>query len=498
MPTINEQELPTGSERRLARPDGLRPGVPPPTPRRGRAIWLVLALLIILAALFFYGYQRHVQIEQVAQAEAKKEQDTLPVVTVAKVRKAEPASELLLPGNMIALTEAYVYARSSGYVKKRLVDIGDRVKAGQLLAEIESPDLDQQVDQARASVAQAEKQLEQTRANLANAQAQLELARVTWDRYKVLAEHGAIARQDADQQFATFRSAEAAVNSAQANISAADQNVKANQANLQRMITLQAFEKVTAPFAGVITARNFDVGALIGGSGGSLGSSPTPLGGTQNTGQVGNAGTSGSAALVSGGNGVNGGGELYRMAQVDTLRILINVPQQYAPDIRVGQVANVTIREFAGHPFEGHVTRTSNAIDANTRTLLTEVQVPNREHRLLPGMYAEVKLISDRVNPPVMIPGEAILTGASGLQVAMLEDVTEPGYPPNARRIHMQNVEVGRDYGPELEIINGLQGWEHVVVSPSDAVEEGAIVNPSSARPTPPRNRPAAKSGGQH
>lgn len=492
MPTINE-ELPTGSETRLGRPDSHRAPMPP-APRRGRAVWLVLALVIVLGALFAYGYQRHVQIEQVARAEAQKEQDTLPVVTVAKVLKASPASELMLPGNMIALTEAYIYARSSGYVKRRLVDIGDRVQAGQLLAEIESPDLDQQVDQARASVAQAEKQLEQTRATLQTAQAQLELARVTWDRYKTLAEHGAIARQDADQQLATFRSAEASVNSAQANIAAAEQNVQANKANLQRMITLQGFEKVTAPFAGVITARNFDVGALIGGSGSSLGSSPTPLGGTQNTGAQGNAGVSGSASLVSGGNGVNGGGELYRMAQTETLRLLVNVPQQNAPDIRVGQVANVLVREFAGHPFEGRVTRTANAIDANTRTLLTEIQVPNREHKLLPGMYAEVKLISDRVNPPVLVPGEAIMTGANGLQVAMLENVSEPGYPANARRIHMQPVEVGRDYGPEVEVINGLQGWEHVVVSPSDAVEEGAIINPSSARPTPPRNRP----GGQH
>ncbi len=182
------------------------------------------------------------------------------------------------------------------------------------------------------------------------------------------------------------------------------------------------------------------------------------------------------------------------MAQTETLRLLVNVPQQNAPDIRVGQVANVLVREFAGHPFEGRVTRTANAIDANTRTLLTEIQVPNREHKLLPGMYAEVKLISDRVNPPVLVPGEAIMTGANGLQVAMLENVSEPGYPANARRIHMQPVEVGRDYGPEVEVINGLQGWEHVVVSPSDAVEEGAIINPSSARPTPPRNRP----GGQH
>lgn len=230
--------------------------------RRSRLLYFVAAVVAI-AALLVGGYiPRHAR-EREAEAAAKRERESLPVVSAVEVHQAPPVSELLLPGTMTPITEAYIYARASGYVRRRYVDIGDRVRAGQVLAEIEAPDLDQQVEQARAALAQAEQQLGQAKAALEQAIAQNELARVTRDRYVTLGARRAVARQEVDQQEATFRTTTANVHSGEANVRAAQQNVQANRANLERMLTLQAFERVTAPFSGVVTARNIDVGALI-------------------------------------------------------------------------------------------------------------------------------------------------------------------------------------------------------------------------------------------
>ena len=477
MSQMKEKLLPAAEDpKRIEAPEGQRPGqTKPPGPSRRRVALIATALVIFLAALFLFGYLRHRHIQKVAAAEAEKEVRTLPSVNVVPVRRSPSTSDLLLPGNITPITEAYLYARASGYVRKRYVDIGDHVRQGQLLAEIEAPELDDQVAQGRAALAQSEQQLQQTRAQLDTSRSQLELARVTWERYQVLVQHGAISRQDADNQLTAFKSASSAVSASEANVSAAQQNVSANRANLERLIALQGFEKVRAPFDGIITARNFDVGALISGSGGTQTGSPTPMGGTQTSGAGGNAGTSGSASLVApansnGGSG-GGGGELFRVAQSGTLRILINVPQENAPTIQVGQPATVFVEQFSKQPFHGRVTRTSNAIDPNTRTLLTEVQVSNPQHLLLPGIYAQVKLTNDRPNPPLLVPGDSIMTTANGIEVAIIKD----------NHVHIQKVEVGRDYGPEIEITQGLEGWEYVIVNPSDVVQEGAAVRPVTA-----------------
>jgi RND family efflux transporter MFP subunit len=457
-----EEKLLTAGEEPKLLPGPEPPRASKPPVRVGR---IAVVLLIVLGGLFLFGYWRHRRVEKVAAAQAERERNSIPMVNVAPVHRSPAYSDLLLPGSITPLTEAYLYARATGYVKKRYVDIGDRVHQGQLMAEIEAPDLDQQVAQGRAALAQSEEQLRQARSDLEDSRSQLELAKVTWDRYQVLVSHGAISRQEADQQFATYRSAKANVSSAQANVSAAEQTVSGSRANVERLVALQSFEKLRAPFDGVVTARNFDVGALISGGGG-----------TQST----------SATQAPGGGS---GSELFRVAQIRTLRILIYVPQENAPTIHVGQPATVFVEEFSKQ-FHGSVTRTANSVDPTARTLLTEVQVPNPQQVLLPGMYAQVQLSTARSNPPLLVPGDSIITSANGIEVAVLEDIKDGQARPNAKRIHIQKIEVGRDYGPQIEVTRGLQGWEHVVVNPSDVVQEGAVVQPNAAPNAPGEGNP--------
>ncbi len=415
----------------------------------GRSLLLIGAVIVlVLAALLVTGIIPHQRQVRAADDAAKAERESLPTVLVAPARRAPAVTELLLPGNITALTEASIYARSSGYVRKRLADIGDHVGAGQLLAVIEAPDLDQQVAQARAAVAQAEQQAAQARAELQQGNAQLELARVTRDRYATLVQKGALSRQDGDQQETNYQTAQGTVGAYAANVHAADENVRAARASLDRLIALQGYENVTAPFTGIITARLVDQGYFISATGSSSGPAPMGQGGSP-----------------------NGGGELFREAQIGTLRILLNVPQTDAAGIHVGQDADVLLAEFPNRPYSGHVTRTSSSLDINSRTLLTEVQVPNPQATLLPGMYAQVRLSSQRPNPPVMIPGDAVITGQEGLSVAVLRD----------EKVHIQPIKVGRDNGAQVEVTSGLEGWEYVVVNPGDAVHEGVQVHPAAA-----------------
>jgi multidrug efflux pump subunit AcrA (membrane-fusion protein) len=455
------------------------PKLPPETrksrqaeaPLRGRALSVRAGLIIgvlalTFAALFLFGYNRYQHRQSVVTEASHSTENALPPVHVEMVRRAAASTELVLPGNITPLTEAYIYARASGYVRQRYADIGDRVSKGQLLAEIEAPELDQQVQQANASLAQAQKQLEQARADLLDARAKMELAQVTWERYKVLMDHGAVSRQEGDEQLANFRSASAAISSVEARIGSADQNVQATKSNLDRLLALQEFEKVRAPFAGVVTARSFDVGALISGTGASMG-------------QTGGASAPATGAL---------GGELYRIAQIEVVRVLISVPETDAPAIRVGDSAIVLPQAFSNREFAGRITRTANAVDMASRTMLTEIQAGNPERVLMPGMFVNVRLLRERKEPPLLISGDCIIATAEGLRVAILQDVKPHEqhaaegairtYPHDARRIHLQQIQVGRDYGQDVEVISGLQGWEYVVMNPGDEIEEGAVVLP--------------------
>jgi multidrug efflux pump subunit AcrA (membrane-fusion protein) len=428
---------------------------------------LMMAILLVGAALLAGYLPRRATTRQLDNAAAKLRK-TPPIVNATKVIRAPNVTEVSFPGSITPITEAYIFARATGYLKKRYVDIGDRVSAGQLLAEIDAPDLDQQVTQAEAALSQAEGQLGQSEATLQQLVATRDLAAVTWQRYQVLTKTGAVSRQAGDTQLTASKTAEANVTAGEKNIVAGRDFVRASKAALDRLITLQRYEKITSPFAGVVTARNVDVGALISATGSSQG--PT-------------------RANQAGPSDVPSGGEVFRVAQIGTLRVLVAVPQTEASGIQVGQPASVTVEERPNRRFPGQITRTSNALDAASRTLLTEVQVANPTGVLLPGMYTTVQFPTTRAVPPFLVPDAALRVEANGTTLAVLQPLSQQELKkagsdgvdqtvlPRARRIHFQKVQPGRDYGTTLEILDGsLNEGQYVVVNPGDAVKEGAIV----------------------
>jgi multidrug efflux pump subunit AcrA (membrane-fusion protein) len=418
----------------------------------GKVVLGAIVLALLVGAVWLTGYLPRRDQASAAAAVAKQTQTAVPVVTAERVVRAAQDSVVVLPGNISAMSEASIYARAAGYVTKRYADIGDHVKAGQLMAEIETPELDQQVAQAQAALAQARQQLSQNRASLVQAEAQRDLAKLTAQRYDNLVGRGAVARQDADQQESTWKSAEAVVSAQQASVSAGEENVHQAEANLERVTALRDYNKVRAPVAGVVTVRNIDVGYLISATGAGQGGAPLEMPGT--------------TAQATAGN------ELYRIAQTATLRILINVPQSAAPGIETGMRADVLVAEYQGRVFPGKVTRTSNSLDPNSRTLLTQVEIPNTDGKLYPGMYAQVRFSNHRDKPPLLIPGDALINGPAGTQVAVLGEI------PNeeTRRIHLQTIQLGRDYGAQTEVIGGLEGGELVIVNPGDTAREGNLV----------------------
>ena len=443
----------------------------------------LLSLIIVLgvtAAVYFFGYLPRERTTKQLVAAAAARRITPPLVNAAAVKRAATTAELLLPGNVTPITEAYIFARAAGYLKRRYVDIGDRVRAGQKLADIEAPDLDQQVSQSRAALAQAEGQLGQAQATLVQLIATRDLAAITWERYKVLTVKGAVSRQDGDNQATAAKTAEANVVAQQKTVRAMEEFVRASQATLDRLLALQGYEQVTAPFDGIITARNVDVGALISATGSSLGP---------------------ARSNAAGPSDVPSGGEIFRLAEIGKLRILIAVPQTNAPGVRVGQAATVTVQQIPNLKFNGKVTRTSSSLDAQSRTLLTEVDVDNPAGALLPGMYALVSFITDRPDPPFLVPDAALVVKSSGPVLAVLLPLTldeqqkasaegiDPATLARVRRVHFQTVAPGRDYGIELEILDGLKVGQEVAVDPTDAVQEGALVQLALAN----SNQAAAK-----
>jgi multidrug efflux pump subunit AcrA (membrane-fusion protein) len=419
-------------------------------------LWVGGGLLVLLF-IFIVGYiPRHERAKKAA-ALAKQRQQEQPEVDVIQVKRTNAPGELTVPGTTASLTEAYIYARANGYLQKRFVDIGDQVKKGQLLALIDVPDLDQQVDQAREQLKQAEAQVTQQ-------EAQLNLNRVTWERWRTLVAKGVFSRQDGDQREADYLAQHAVVASA-------ERNVESFRANLRRMIALQSYERVTAPFDGVITQRNTDIGALVGASGAAgtppTDSSQTPSGGSSS---VGNSNTSGSSGnpnqSATPSTGQAQGGPLFAIAQIGTLRILVSVPEGYASSLHAGMPAQIFVQERNGKPIAGTVTRVANSIDQNTRTMLTEVDIGNRDGSLYPGMYAIVSFIQIRGESPLAIPGDAVVVRQDRTSVATVSD----------QKIKMVPVEIGRDYGPSVEITGGLHEGDWVVTTVSDSVRDGVKV----------------------
>jgi RND family efflux transporter MFP subunit len=409
----------------------------------GRTLVTVVLLVAALAvAGYYYGYEPRQRREAVLAAESQAGAESLAVVNVAAVKRSATSSSLVLPGNIQAVTEAPVLARATGYVRRRLVDIGDRVKAGQVLAEIEAPELDQQIKQAKASVDQADAAIEQAQANLQQGHANESLAHATALRFDPLFKKGVISRQDNETYQAQWAAQQAAVQALEKAVGAARSNAAAARANLERFDQLQSYLTVRAPFAGVVTVRNIDAGVLV---------------------------TEGSTLL-------------YRVAQTNPLRIYLNVPQVDAEAVRVGQHATLTIPDLPGRQFPGVVARTANALDPSTRTLLVEVRASDAGGVLLPGMYAQVDLSVPRKDPPLVIPGDTLVMRSNGPQVAV---VSADG------TVHFALVQLGRDFGDRLEALSGVKEGQQLVVNPSDAVQEGVKVKISSGAAGAPSGPPA-------
>lgn len=400
--------------------------------RSGTPAWkrllVLLAAFLALTAAFLAGYLPRRERQTVLATESKAEAQSAPVVNVAKVVRAPAKFDLVLPGTIQAMTEAPVMARASGYVKRRLADIGDRVQEGQVLAEIEAPELDQQIRQGAAAKEQTAATLEQSEAQLRLARSNQNIARVTAERWKTLEAHGAVSRQENDNYQALYEAQSANVQAAEKAIAAARGNVAAAEASLARLNQLKSYQQVRAPFSGVVTVRNIEAGMLV---------------------------TEGSTML-------------FRVAQAGQLRVYVNVPQQDAPAIRPGMKATISVQDSSDAPVEGTVTRTSNALDPTTRTMLTELQVSNASGRLVPGMFVMATISRVEPNPPLLIPGDTLVVRAGGPHVAVVDE---------SGRVHFQKIRLGRDLGQKLQVLEGIEEGDRVVINPGDTTREGGKVN---------------------
>jgi RND family efflux transporter MFP subunit len=377
---------------------------------------IVVVLLVLLIATVLP--RRAVTNELRAEASAR---DSAPLVRVTTVQRATAGGDLTLPGTIQALHEGAIYARVPGYVTRWHADIGSVVRQGEVLAEIDAPELEQNVQQAQSQVAQT--------------RAALNLAKADLARWQSLAKDSAVTGQELDQKHAAYESAAA--------------NTGAAEANLRRLVQTRQYTRVTAPFAGVVTARSVDIGSLITVSGGT--SAPIAAGGP----------TSGPGA-----------GSMFRLAETDTVRMYISVPENYATSIRPGLETEVVVRAVPNRRFSGRVVRTSRSLDAASRTLLTEVDVPNRDFVLLPGMYAQVRLQFPRVTPPLLLPATALVIRSSGPQVMVVE--RERG--GTTATIHFRSVQIARDYGSTVELASGLTDGQTVVLNPNTDLVEGTRV----------------------
>ena len=373
----------------------------------GLATYVILAavavIFVIVIAVGFISRKK-------AEADLKQVTATASIATVNVVypKAGAPTDEIVLPGSTQAFTDAPIFARTNGYVKSWHVDIGTRVKKGQLLAEIETPEVDQQLQQARA--------------DLKTAQANLRQAEITADRWEALWKTDSVSKQETDVAVSAFHAMKATVDS--------------NMSNVRRLEELQGFEKIYAPFDGVITARNTDIGALI-----NSGASTTP---TQ---------------------------ELFHLAAINTLRVFVNVPQLYSQAVRPGATASLTLDEFPGKSFSGTIARNSNSIDPASRTLLVEVDVDNRNGTLLPGAYVRVHLKLPQSVNSVTIPANTLLFRSEGLRVGVVRN----------GRAELVPLTIGRDYGSSVEVLSGLQPTDPVIVNPSDSLISGTTVQVNAA-----------------
>jgi RND family efflux transporter MFP subunit len=396
-------------------------------PSVGRLTFLALLLLALIVGGFFAGYLPRQWREELLARESRDAAGSLRSVTVAKVTRAENRRHLVLPGNLQAVIEAPILARASGYIKTLHVDIGDRVKTGQVLAEIEAPELDQQITQAAAMVEQAKNSVARAEATLQGARGAANQARVTAERWGSMQKAGVVSRQENDTYQADYASREANVQALAKSVTAFTSGIGAAEADLARLQQLKTYQTVRAAFDGVITLRNVDPGALVN----------------------------------------QGSTLLFRMAQTFAMRANVNVPQSDADSVRVGQEATTTIAERPGQKFPGTVARTANSLDPASRTLLAEIQLGNSSGLLMPGMSVQVDLAIPQGNPPLVIPGDTLVMRSDGPRVV----VVQPG-----GTVHYARIQLGRDLGDKVEVLTGLKEGQDLVVNPSATIADGAQV----------------------
>ena len=384
----------------------------PPQRQPARRWWVAVLAAAAVVSVVIGGIIPRKRAE--ADLAKETEEMAIPSVAIVHPQRSAPINEVVLPANVQAYIDSPIYARTNGYLKTWLVDIGAHVKQGQLLAEIETPEVDQQLRQARA--------------DLQTAEANLNLAKITADRYTGLLKTDSVSKQDADN--------------AQGNYAAQKATVQSAEANVKRLEQLQSFEKIYAPFDGVITARNTDIGALI------------------------DSGSSGGVRT-----------ELFHIAQPDKLRVYVNVPEIYAPASKVGLQADLVLSEFPGRRFPGTLVRTANAIDPSTRTLLVEIRVNNPTGNLLSGAYAEVHLKLPNAVSSFILPVNTLIFRSEGLQVASVTD---------GQHVDLKPITIGHDYGTQVEVVSGLTGDESIIINPPDSIVSGQqvrIVSPASDGP---------------
>jgi RND family efflux transporter MFP subunit len=370
--------------------------------KRSRKAWIVLAIVVIaVGALLGSGIWSRVKAGATLRAETT--QAALPAVSVVSPKQTAPADEIILPGNVQPFITSPIYARTNGYLKKWYFDIGAHVKKGQLLAVIETPEVDQQLQQARS--------------NLLTAQANLELASITKTRYQGLLKSNAVSQQDVDNAVGTYN-ANAAI-------------VEADKAAVEQYSALVSFEKVYAPFDGVITARNTDIGDLI---------------------------NSGSSTNVK--------TDLFHISQPGMLRVYVDVPEEYSRGVKAGMTADLSLAEFPDRKFQGKVVRTADAINMTTRTLLIEIDVANPTGTLLTGSYAEVHLAVPSQASTFLLPVNALLFRTEGLRVGVVKD----------GKVVLTTVTPGHDFGNEIEIVAGLKANDEVIINPPDSIVSGEQV----------------------
>src|SRR5436853_5862049 len=375
---------------------------PKPAQKKRSQWWIVVLAVLVAVGLVIFGLMPRIQADKDLKKETARM--AIPTVSVVQPKRSAPAQELILPANVQAFSDAPIYARSNGYLKRWYADIGAHVKTGRLLAEIETPEIDQQLRQARA--------------DLATAEANLNLSRITAERYADLLKTDSVSKQEADNAAGDYAAKQAVVQSARANVG--------------RLEQMQSFERIYAPFDGVITARNTDIGALI------------------------DSGSSGGQRR-----------ELFHILQPSKLRVYVNVPEAYSQAAKPGLTADLTLSEFPGRRFQGKLVRTANAIDQATRTLLVEILVDNPTGTLLTGAYAEVHLRLPTAVSSLLVPANSLIFRSEGLQVATVSD---------RQRAELKRITVGHDFGSEVEVVAGLTGNEAVIVNPPDSLISGQTV----------------------